>query len=321
VNDEFVFKTKAVTMTNKTLTAPAITGGSAIELTSFSLRSTGGNDLVIASSAAYTADRTLTINIPTGANAALTLTGDFIRVGAHSCTLTTGGATDVTLPTTGTLATLAGAEALTNKTLDSNNSWFVKTGGTDRGLKVDCSSIAGAFFTTLNVGNPLADRILTLPITATTLVGHDTTNTLTNKTIDADGAGNVITNLNANELDPITPGGATYGVPFVLAVVYANLGAGGQDIFTDNAPFKFRVIDAYIVATSADGGNVQVNKGKIGALGSAITTNMAAGADKALTRTASIDDAQHEIAQGGSLCLVGSGVEDGIIYITCIRVD
>ena len=106
------------TLTNKSLTAPAITGGTAIELTTFSLRSSGAAfDLVIATTAVYGADRTLTINIPTGANAALTLTGDLIRAGAHSLTLTTTGATDVTLPTTGTLATLAGTESLSGKTI------------------------------------------------------------------------------------------------------------------------------------------------------------------------------------------------------------
>lgn len=47
----------------------------------------------------------------------VTLTGAFIRVGAHSLTLTTSNTTDVTLPTTGTLATLAGTETLSGKTL------------------------------------------------------------------------------------------------------------------------------------------------------------------------------------------------------------
>jgi len=47
----------------------------------------------------------------------VTLTGAFIRAGAHSLTLTTTATTDVTLPTTGTLATLAGVETFTNKTL------------------------------------------------------------------------------------------------------------------------------------------------------------------------------------------------------------
>ena len=42
---------------------------------------------------------------------------DFITVGNYSTTLTSTGATNVTLPLTGILATLAGAETLTNKTI------------------------------------------------------------------------------------------------------------------------------------------------------------------------------------------------------------
>jgi hypothetical protein len=47
----------------------------------------------------------------------ITLGGNFVTDGAHALTLTLTGATSVTVPTTGTLATLAGTETFTNKTL------------------------------------------------------------------------------------------------------------------------------------------------------------------------------------------------------------
>jgi len=49
----------------------------------------------------------------------ITLGGNFVTDGAHNLTLTLTGATSVTVPTTGTLATLAGTETFTNKTLTS----------------------------------------------------------------------------------------------------------------------------------------------------------------------------------------------------------
>ncbi|MBI3458654.1 hypothetical protein HY061_00085, partial [Candidatus Azambacteria bacterium] len=54
-----------------------------------------------------------------GGGNTLTLAGNLSTSGAFPLTLTTTAATNVTLPTTGTLATLAGTETLTNKTLTS----------------------------------------------------------------------------------------------------------------------------------------------------------------------------------------------------------
>lgn len=54
----------------------------------------------------------------------ITLGGNFATSGAFATTLTVGAATNVTLPSTGTLATLAGSETFTNKDLTSGTNTF-----------------------------------------------------------------------------------------------------------------------------------------------------------------------------------------------------
>jgi len=63
-----------------------------------------------------------------------------------------------------------------------------------------------AFETTLTVTDPTADRTLTLPDATTTLVGHDTTQTLTNKTLTSpviDGSGVIFEGATADSYETI----------------------------------------------------------------------------------------------------------------------
>lgn len=85
----------------------------------------------------------------------ITLGGNLVTSGAFATTLTVTAITNVTLPTTGTLATLAGTETFTNKTLTNP-----------------------VISTIIN-----ATGTLTLPTSTDTLVGRATTDTLTNKTL------------------------------------------------------------------------------------------------------------------------------------------
>lgn len=77
------------------------------------------NTLGLTSNSSLSADQNLIFDVLSGADTTIALGGNFTTSGANALTLTTTAATDVTLPTTGTLATLAGTETLTNKTLTS----------------------------------------------------------------------------------------------------------------------------------------------------------------------------------------------------------
>ena len=162
--------------TGNTLTKASLTAGSGVTITpgagSISIAFTGpgagsvtsvdvsgGTTGLTASGGPITSSGTVTLagtlaaaNGGTGVanNAAMTVTGS----GNFAYTRTLTATTNVTFPTTGTLATLAGTETFTNKTLTTPIISSISNTGT-----------------------------LTLPTSTDTLVGRATTDTLTNKTL------------------------------------------------------------------------------------------------------------------------------------------
>ena len=120
---------------------------------------------------------------------------------------------------------------------------------------------------------------------------------------------------------PITGGdwadsGTCGGGPFILKATIAS--GADVNIYNANAPFKFRILKAWSVATSADGGSWKLTDGTNDITDTVTVT----GTDKTIDRIGTIDDAYHEIAASGTLTVDADGANaDCEVYVLCMRVS
>lgn len=133
-------------------------------------------------------------------------------------------------------------------------------------------------------------------------------------TVDSDGVIADITDLRAKTF--LRYPAVTEYQPFVLK---ASLTAGSTvAIYSSDAPFKYRVLDAWSVARSADGGTWKITDGTDDITDTVSVT----GTDKTIDRAGTIDDSKYEISAGGSLSVVGDGANADVeVYVMAMRVD
>lgn len=112
------------------------------------------------------------------------------------------------------------------------------------------------------------------------------------------------------------------GIPVLHRVAITGGAAGNTDVVLTH---KTRVVDAWAVHTGGAGEASDTIQVKNGA--NAISDAMDwSGADKAVVRAAQIDDANHEIAAGGTLRVTttdddgGNDVGAGVVYVLGVRV-
>jgi hypothetical protein len=192
-NDTFVFASHTDTLSNKTLTLPKVNDTSSDHTYNFAVSElaanrtialpllTGNDTFVFASHADTLLNKTLTtpkINDTSSNHTYDIAVSELAANRTVTMPLLTGNDTFVFESHTQTLI---------NKTLTDSSTYFQDNADTTKKLQFQLSGITTS-----------TTRTLTIPNANTTIVGTGTSQTLTNKTIDADN--NTITNIDNNEI-------------------------------------------------------------------------------------------------------------------------